>query len=212
MVRASHSTISRSEAILDSIRAVFIERGFEGASMQALARAAGMSAGNFYSYFPSKEAIVEAMIERDLRQIHADIDEIASAEDPRAAFLALVARECADTRCGSGAMMLEIEAAASRNPAAAAALERFEHALHAGMVGLLHRFVARAGSRLPADPVAEAELIIALISSVMGRSCRVTNEHQRAQVMRLADGIVGLIDDVIERVIRRASTEPASSR
>ena len=48
----------RSHEILASIRQAFAEKGFDGASMQDLARAAGMSVGNFYRYFPSKAAIV----------------------------------------------------------------------------------------------------------------------------------------------------------
>ena len=53
---------SREDEILDRIRSIFAEKGFDGASMQELARAAGMSVGNFYRYFPSKSAIVEALI------------------------------------------------------------------------------------------------------------------------------------------------------
>lgn len=39
--------------ILSRLRDTFAEKGFDGASMQDLARAAGMSVGNFYRYFPS---------------------------------------------------------------------------------------------------------------------------------------------------------------
>lgn len=39
--------------------------------MQDLARAAGMSVGNFYRYFPSKAAIVQAMCGYDLAEIGA---------------------------------------------------------------------------------------------------------------------------------------------
>ena len=51
----------REYEILDNIRHTFAEKGFDGASMQDLARAAGMSVGNFYRYFPSKAAMVEAI-------------------------------------------------------------------------------------------------------------------------------------------------------
>ena len=55
----SHADI-RSTEILASVRQTFVEKGFDGASMQDLARAAGMSVGNFYRYFPSKAAIIQA--------------------------------------------------------------------------------------------------------------------------------------------------------
>ena len=62
---------ARSVEILDRVRHAFAEKGFDGASMQDLARAAGMSVGNFYRYFPSKAAIVEGLIHRDLSEIEA---------------------------------------------------------------------------------------------------------------------------------------------
>ena len=43
----------RSAMILASVRRAFTEKGFDGASMQDLAREAGMSVGHFYRYFPS---------------------------------------------------------------------------------------------------------------------------------------------------------------
>ena len=60
------AAVQRGSDILERIKAVFAEKGFDGASMQDLARSAGMSAGNFYRYFPSKDAIIAAMVERDL--------------------------------------------------------------------------------------------------------------------------------------------------
>ena len=53
---------AREAEILESIRTTFAAKGFDGASMQELARAAGMSVGNFYRYFPSKAAMVEAIM------------------------------------------------------------------------------------------------------------------------------------------------------
>ena len=56
-----HTRPRRSADLLSRVKGVFAAKGFDGASMQDLARAAGISAGNFYRYFPSKNAIIEAM-------------------------------------------------------------------------------------------------------------------------------------------------------
>ncbi len=57
-------TRPRSEAtrrrLLDAALALFRSRGFDAATMRDVARAAGMSLGAAYYYFPSKEAIVMA--------------------------------------------------------------------------------------------------------------------------------------------------------
>ena len=60
----------------------FAEKGFDGASMQDLARAAGMSVGNFYRYFASKAAIVQALIALDLEEMARDFLPIFASDDP----------------------------------------------------------------------------------------------------------------------------------
>ncbi|RVU21717.1 TetR/AcrR family transcriptional regulator [Methylobacterium oryzihabitans] len=47
--------------ILDGAREVFLAAGFDGASMGAIAKAAGVSKGTLYVYFDSKEALFEAL-------------------------------------------------------------------------------------------------------------------------------------------------------
>ncbi|MDE2018380.1 MAG: TetR/AcrR family transcriptional regulator [Hyphomicrobiales bacterium] len=48
--------------ILDGAARVFEGSGFDGASMNDIARAAGVSKGTLYVYFPSKEALFEALV------------------------------------------------------------------------------------------------------------------------------------------------------
>lgn len=48
--------------ILDGARRMFLSKGFEGASMQDVAKAAGVSKGTLYVYFDSKEAMFEALV------------------------------------------------------------------------------------------------------------------------------------------------------
>lgn len=52
------------EAILDAAEALFAERGYEGASLQAIGRRAGVSRGTPGYFFGSKEALYRATLER----------------------------------------------------------------------------------------------------------------------------------------------------
>jgi TetR/AcrR family transcriptional repressor of uid operon len=52
---------ARRQQILDAARACFARSGFRGASMQEICLEAKMSPGGLYRYFPSKEAIIEAI-------------------------------------------------------------------------------------------------------------------------------------------------------
>jgi AcrR family transcriptional regulator len=48
--------------ILDGARAVFLAKGFDGASMEAIAQAASVSKGTLYTYFKSKDELFTALI------------------------------------------------------------------------------------------------------------------------------------------------------
>ena len=54
--------------ILDGARKVFLELGFDGASVGDIVRAAGISKGTLYAYFPSKEKLFETLMFEDRRQ------------------------------------------------------------------------------------------------------------------------------------------------
>ena len=54
--------------ILDGARKVFFAAGFDGASMNDIARAAGVSKGTLYVYFQSKQALFAALIREDHAQ------------------------------------------------------------------------------------------------------------------------------------------------
>ncbi len=54
---------ARRAQVLDAARVCFARSGFRGASMQEICAEARMSPGALYRYFPSKEAIIEAIAE-----------------------------------------------------------------------------------------------------------------------------------------------------
>ena len=55
---------AKRRQIIDGARAVFLSRGFDAASMNDIARAAGVSKGTLYVYFHDKERLFEAIVEQ----------------------------------------------------------------------------------------------------------------------------------------------------
>jgi AcrR family transcriptional regulator len=51
--------------VLEGAREIFMSAGFDAASMNDIARAAGVSKGTLYAYFESKEALFEALIREE---------------------------------------------------------------------------------------------------------------------------------------------------
>lgn len=82
----------RIEQILDAAAVVLGQVGYEKASTNAIAAAAGISPGSLYQYFDNKEAIVEALATRFVEGMRAAHAEAFDATD----FAALTIPEAAD--------------------------------------------------------------------------------------------------------------------
>ena len=80
----------RREAILSVALAEFADKGFNGTSVNGLARKAGISIGSLYSYFPSKEDLFLTVADQGhelLEKALADIDPEAGFFESYAALL-----------------------------------------------------------------------------------------------------------------------------
>lgn len=72
--------------ILSAAEPVFAERGFAGASMAAIAAAAGLPKANLHYYFHTKEALYRALLDDILTVWLAATDRIVSGGEPVTAF------------------------------------------------------------------------------------------------------------------------------
>lgn len=209
----SHTDLTpKTREILEKAKVVFAEKGFDGASMQDLARATGMSAGNFYRYFPSKNAIVEAITETKLAEIEAYFVEIIHAEDPRTAF-----RDCLRERFRNfdkdtdGAIWSEIEASAARRPELAEIAVRMRNR----MTGyILRAFAHIAGiSEIEARKrfVAHAAMVILLVKGTAVNACAMSHmdfEREAFEVLALhvidhiLNEITGAVPPLHDEIVR----------
>src|SRR5215203_2975809 len=72
---------SKRRQILDGASKVFLDLGFDGASMGEIARAAGVSKGTLYVYFDSKEKLFEALTIEEKKTL-AEVLFQLDGEDP----------------------------------------------------------------------------------------------------------------------------------
>lgn len=80
-------------AILQAALDVFSQAGFRGATLDQIARAAGLSKPNLLYYFPSKEAIHNALLEGLLDTWLEPLRALDAAGDPTEEIIAYVARK-----------------------------------------------------------------------------------------------------------------------
>ena len=189
----------RSAMILASVRRAFMEKGFDGASMQDLAREAGMSVGNFYRYFPSKAAIVEAIITGDLEELERDFSDIIGSPDPMRRLRETIKRHVEDNLCdGEGRLWAEITAVALRKPEIAAIVGRMEIDLTEYMMTV---FSILSGLSLP-ETIAKfsghAALVILLVKASAMEAC--SSGTQRADLTSL---VLRTINQTLDEIPQR---------
>src|SRR5271169_133595 len=73
---------ARREQILAAARRCFLRDGFHATSMQDLFAEAGLSSGAVYSYFASKDDVIVAIAEENMRDI-LDMIHIVATKQPR---------------------------------------------------------------------------------------------------------------------------------
>lgn len=108
---------SKRRQILDGARKVFMDLGFDGASMGEIARAAAVSKGTLYVYFADKCALFEAILEQealDYGQVVFNFDPARDAETTLTDF----GRDYIHLLCrpGGGSAIRTVMAIAERMP------------------------------------------------------------------------------------------------
>jgi AcrR family transcriptional regulator len=72
---------ARPAELLEAALTLFVEKGFAATRSEEVARAAGVSKGTLYLYFPSKEELLKAVIQHFLgAEIEAGMQEAAAAD------------------------------------------------------------------------------------------------------------------------------------
>lgn len=167
---AERAPNERQTRILDAAESVFARAGFHAATMQDVAAEAGMSPGNLYRYFASKDAIIAAMAERDRQQIAADFAALDAANGPVLDQLeALGRRHLVEEPRERAILCIQIWAEAARNPAMASMCAAIDGTVVGGLAEAIAG--AKANGELPAD-LDEARFLQAIFMMADGFFCR----------------------------------------
>jgi len=186
----------RKPEILARVRAAFADKGFDATSMQDLARATGMSVGNFYRYFPSKAAIVADLIGADLEDIEQTFVVILTSETPmehlRQALHSRITQQDCDT---DGKLWAEITAAALRKPDIGAAAARMETEVIRHLTRIFALATGLSSDEVTARFSGHAALILTLVKAAVMQPAE--PEPRRADLIAL---ILRTIDNTLDEI------------
>lgn len=130
MKLSAQDIIKKKTAILEASQACFTRKGFHNTTMQDICREADMSAGNIYRYFDSKEMIIEAFAEEELRWMTTAITDVASSPNMLQAIVDTAFWTAATLmQEGRSELTAELFAEAGRNPRINAIYTKFNKQL-----------------------------------------------------------------------------------
>ena len=152
----------KRDVILGGALAEFERKGFHGTSIPEIASSAGVAVGTIYRYFPSKEALVNALLAEWRARFEAEV--LAAPppnSSPRAAFRLLWRRMAGFARA---------------HPAAIRFLELHDHAAYLDDANRLAergfanamRYLLAWGRREGAMKSLEPALVVALLKGALG--------------------------------------------
>jgi len=197
---------AKRRQILAGARRVFLELGFDGASMGAIARSAGVSKGTLYVYFASKQELFTAMIADERARIRSRFDLDAADPDVEASLkrmgMALLAFIAGPVNIRAVRTVMGIS---ERIPSVGRAF--YEDGPGRG-ADKLTRFIeahVRAGRLAVADPrLAAAQFLMLLQAGVVNELLHcVRDAPDEAEIVRRVDEAVATF---LARYARRGDT------
>jgi AcrR family transcriptional regulator len=155
---------TRETRILDALEQVISEAGLKGASMNAVARAAGMSKRTLYAHYDGRTALVEAWVRRVRASLVRELPDDADAR-PLAERLRLLLRrevQYAHSKRRMAALRAVI-AEAPRNPDLARTVYRESAVAAKSLIEAELRRALAAGEIAGADPRTAADILFEMV-------------------------------------------------
>jgi AcrR family transcriptional regulator len=181
------------DRLIEAGRELFGERGYEGTSIEAILRAAGVARGALYHHFDTKEALFDAVLDRVVAEIAAAAAEAARAtEDPVESLRA---------GCGKWLEMAldpAVQRIALLDPPAVVGWTRWreldeQHVL-GGLRASLHRLAAEG--RLPEEQVGPlAHMVLAALNEAALMIARADDQGAALKSGQAA------VDTLLERLV-----------
>jgi AcrR family transcriptional regulator len=189
----SRSTV---DTILEATTRLLVRKGFDHLTTNAVAEAAGVSIGSLYQYFPNKEALVAALLERHIEErttaTFAELERVARlpiAEAARAVIELTIRAHSVEPELHR--VLIEQVPRVGR----LARLRELEASTHAVVRSLL---VARRAELDIADPELAAFVLVSAIEAIVHRAVVFHPEHLRDP---------RLVDEATRLVIRYLGVE-----
>ncbi|MDB5599873.1 MAG: hypothetical protein JWN71_1917 [Xanthobacteraceae bacterium] len=152
----------RRAEILIAAQRCFARSGFHQASMQEICAEAGMSPGSVYRYFPSKEAIIAGISERNRADAVESFNAVEEAPDFFTGLAGLARHHLVERTAEEVGLCAEIMAESRRSPDIARVYQDIERDIRGRIAALLQRAVDRGEIKPDIDVQSAATVLMVL--------------------------------------------------
>ncbi len=194
----SHAKSPRAtnrDKIVQAAMVCFVERGIANSSVRDIAEHAGVSQGNLYNHFRSKDALIAEIARLDADEMH-QVAEAALGLPPLPGLLALCEVYLAmASRPEDAVLTLEITTQALRDPEIAKSFAGGRDMLRTRMQGLVQS--AQAAGSLP-DTLSPPDTVATLLDLLngmglrLGLNARAATPQETATLHRAIHGVLGI--------------------
>lgn len=199
---AQRQSDKRAE-ILAAAQTCFVRSGFHQTTMQEICTEAGMSAGNLYRYFPSKETIIAGIAERDRAEV---AQEFARADLSHGLFAVLegMAHHHFSVRpLEQVKLCTEVMSEARRNPAIARISTGFDADVRKWLIDLFKAGAERGDIAKDADVEGAVDMLMIIADGVWWRRALDPNFK--------ADVLIPVFMDVVRHLLRSRAPNAGAS-
>ena len=157
---------NRKNQVLEASSDCFRRKGYHGAGLAEISKTAGMSPGHIYNYFDSKEAIIEAIIQRDMEEMFSVFNGFLQAEGPLLDVMLAGCEDGVDKHLDlvKSGLKLEMISEAARNDKVSQLLQEQDRQARLLMMQLLRR----EGSLVRDLPETELNARISVMFALFG--------------------------------------------
>jgi AcrR family transcriptional regulator len=192
--RAEQVERNRS-AVLGAARRVFLDRGYGGATVDAIAEEAGFSKGVVYSQFGSKADMFMTLLEQRITERAAQNERVVAGKSLAEAGreLLLAADRDVVSEQGWAQLLVEFRAHAARDPVLNRRYADAHRRTVAQLAALLAGLHDRAGTSPAVPPQSMAEFVLAMGTGVTlertANPAALPADHTIAMMLRALDGV-----------------------
>jgi AcrR family transcriptional regulator len=184
----------RRAEILEAAERCFVRSGFHQTSMQEICAEAGMSAGNLYRYFPSKEALIAGIAERDRAEVAQEFANVDLSPGLFAVLEGMAHHHFTMRPIEQVKLCTEVMAEARRDPAIARISASFDADVRKWLKTMFGTAAERGDIAKDADIDGAIEMLMIIADGVWWRRALDPNFN--------ADAVIPIFVDVMRHLLR----------